>query len=625
MSSNSFYPSDFDLHLFHEGNLFKAYNLFGSHVRNEKTFFALWAPNAEKVSVMGDFNNWTGRGAEMEQVTNEGVWFLELPQNLEGSLYKFEIVSKSGRVIHKTDPFAFMTELRPQTAGVIYTLDGYKWRDENWRSKNRRSSLLYKDPIAIYEMHLGTWKKKGKGENDLYTYRELADMLIPYVKEQGFTHIEVMPVTEHPFDRSWGYQSTGYFAATRRYGTPEDFMYFVDECHQHGLGVILDWVPGHFCKDAHGLHNFDGGFSYEYENSWDRENYVWGTANFDLSKKEVQSFLISNALFWIDYYHIDGFRVDAVSNIFYWPNRDGLEANPHGVSFLQKLNKAVFAFKPDALMIAEDSSDWPQVTAPVDQGGIGFNYKWNMGWMNDVLDYMETHWDYRSQKHHQMTFSLMYAYAENYILPFSHDEVVHGKKSLLDKMPGDYWQKFAQLRLLLMFMMAHPGKKLLFMGTELAPFSEWKDLEEVDWHLLDYDMHRSFNEYFKQLMHLYKTVPSLYELDHSPDGFQWIDVHNHEQSIFSFIRNDIEGNAVIIVCNFGNCGYSNYKVGVPQSGMYEEFLNSDEAVYGGSNMVNKKKIKSVAKVFHGQPAYVDINVPPFGAIYLRCVKDKGRN
>ncbi|MCI2254242.1 1,4-alpha-glucan branching protein GlgB [Domibacillus sp. PGB-M46] len=624
MSSETFYPSDFDLHLFHEGNLFKAYKLFGAHVQNEKTCFVLWAPNARKVRVIGDFNSWDGLGYEMHQVSAEGVWFLEVPRNLEGSLYKYEIVAQSGRVMHKTDPFAFMTELRPNTAGVVKTLDHYQWRDEEWL-RSLESSSVYEEPLAIYEMHLGTWKRKGKGENDLYTYRELADMLIPHVKEQGFTHIEVMPITEHPFDRSWGYQSTGYFATTRRYGEPKDFMYFVDECHRAGLGVILDWVPGHFCKDAHGLHNFDGNFSYEYENSWDRENYVWGTANFDLSKTEVHSFLISNALFWMEYYHIDGFRVDAVSNIFYWPNRDGLEANPHGVAFLQKLNKAVFSFKPQALMIAEDSSDWPQVTAPVHQGGIGFNYKWNMGWMNDVLEYMETHWNERSQKHHLMTFSLMYAYSENYILPFSHDEVVHGKKSLLDKMPGDYWQKFAQLRLLLMFMMAHPGKKLLFMGTELAPFSEWKDLEEVDWHLTDYDMHQSFNRYFTELLHCYQAEPALFERDHSPEGFEWIDVHNHQQSILSFIRKDKEGNPIVIVCNFGEYGYSDYKVGVPEAGQYEEVLNSDRALYGGSNQVNNGSIETVSDTFHGQPAFVEINIPPFGAVYLRRVDEKGRN
>ncbi|WNS81659.1 1,4-alpha-glucan branching protein GlgB [Domibacillus sp. DTU_2020_1001157_1_SI_ALB_TIR_016] len=624
MSSETFYPSDFDLHLFHEGNLFKAYKLFGAHVQNEKTCFVLWAPNARKVRVIGDFNSWDGLGYEMHQVSAEGVWFLKVPRNLEGSLYKYEIVAQSGRVMHKTDPFAFMTELRPNTAGVVKTLDHYQWRDEEWL-RSLESSSVYEEPLAIYEMHLGTWKRKGKGENDLYTYRELADMLIPHVKEQGFTHIEVMPITEHPFDRSWGYQSTGYFATTRRYGEPKDFMYFVDECHRAGLGVILDWVPGHFCKDAHGLHNFDGNFSYEYENSWDRENYVWGTANFDLSKTEVHSFLISNALFWMDYYHIDGFRVDAVSNIFYWPNRDGLEANPHGVAFLQKLNKAVFSFKPQALMIAEDSSDWPQVTAPVHQGGIGFNYKWNMGWMNDVLEYMETHWNERSQKHHLMTFSLMYAYSENYILPFSHDEVVHGKKSLLDKMPGDYWQKFAQLRLLLMFMMAHPGKKLLFMGTELAPFSEWKDLEEVDWHLTDYDMHHSFNRYFTELLHCYQLEPALFERDHSPEGFEWIDVHNHQQSILSFVRKDKEGNPIVIVCNFGEYGYSGYRVGVPEAGQYEEILNSDRALYGGSNQVNNGSIETVSDMFHGQPAFVEINIPPFGAVYLRRVDEKGRN
>ncbi|OXS73921.1 1,4-alpha-glucan branching protein GlgB [Domibacillus enclensis] len=624
MSSETSYPSEFDLHLFHEGNLFKAYKLFGAHIQNGKTSFGLWAPNARKVRVIGSFNDWDGSAFEMKRVSKEGVWFLEVEHDLEGSLYKYEIIAESGRVIHKTDPFAFMTELRPHTAGVINSLNDYEWRDENWFN-SQQPSHIYEEPLAIYEMHLGTWKRKGPDENDLYSYRELADMLIPHVKEQGFTHIEVMPVTEHPFDRSWGYQSTGYFAATRRYGEPKDFMYFVDECHRAGLGVIMDWVPGHFCKDAHGLHNFDGNFSYEYENSWDRENYVWGTANFDLSKTEVHSFLISNALFWMDHYHIDGFRVDAVSNIFYWPNRDGLEANLHGAAFLQKLNKAVFAFKPEALMIAEDSSDWPQVTAPVHQGGIGFNYKWNMGWMNDVLKYMETHWTERPGQHHLMTFSLMYTYAENYILPFSHDEVVHGKRSLLDKMPGDYWQKFAQLRLLLMFMMGHPGKKLLFMGTELAPFSEWKDLEEIDWHLMDYDMHRSFNAYFTTLMHFYKKEPALYELDHSPEGFEWIDVHNQEQSVLSFMRKDKDGNSLVIVCNFGDYGYSEYKVGVPEEGLYEEVLNSDSASFGGSNRVNTGAIQTVSDSFHGQPAFVEVNIPPFGATYLRHVKEKGRN
>lgn len=615
-SSKEAYPSEFDVHLFHEGNLFQSYNLFGAHVYNDQTVFAVWAPNAQKVRVIGDFNEWAGKGYEMEQLSEQGIWITAINENLEGALYKYEIVAESGRVIHKTDPYAFMTELRPNTAGIVTALDRYDWHDEEWY-ETQQQKKIYEEPLAIYEMHLGTWKRTGPDENDLYTYRELADMVIPYVKEHGFTHIELMPVTEHPFDRSWGYQSTGYYAATRRYGNPEDLMYFVDQCHQAGIGVILDWVPGHFCKDAHGLHNFDGNFSFEYENSWDRENYIWGTANFDLSKTEVHSFLISNALFWMEKYHVDGFRVDAVSNIFYWPNRDGLEANPHGVAFLQKLNQAVFAHNPNALMIAEDSSDWPGVTAPVHEGGVGFNYKWNMGWMNDVLEYMETNWHQRPDKHNLLTFSLMYTYAENYVLPFSHDEVVHGKKSLLDKMPGDYWQKFAQLRTLMMFMMAHPGKKLLFMGTELAPFSEWKDLEEIDWHLIDYEKHRQFNEYFKVLMDLYNHESALYELDHSPDGFEWIDVHNHAQSILSFMRKDKQGESVIAVCNFGEYGYSEYKVGVPEEGVYIEVLNSDDHLYGGSNQVNKQAVEAVPDPFHGQPAHITIALPPFGAVYLK--------
>ncbi|HZG73951.1 MAG TPA: 1,4-alpha-glucan branching protein GlgB, partial [Chondromyces sp.] len=563
-----------------------------------------------------------GDGFKMNKLNDQGIWHLNVKGNLAGEIYKYEIITSTGERLLKTDPFAFMTELRPQTAAVVYPLDGYEWRDTEWLLKRSRSSV-YEEPVSIYEVHLGTWKKKKNGS--FYTYRELADELIPYVKELGYTHIEVLPVTEHPFDRSWGYQSTGYFAVTRRYGSPKDFMYFVDCCHQNGLGVILDWVPGHFCKDAHGLYAFDGSYQYEYENEWDRENYIWGTANFDLSKTEVQSFLISNALFWFDYYHIDGFRVDAVANIIYWPNRGELEVNPFGIDFLKKLNQSVFDFEPNALMIAEDSTDWPQVTAPVHYGGLGFNYKWNMGWMNDVLKYMEAHPQERSKLHNLMTFSILYAYTENFILPFSHDEVVHGKKSLLDKMPGDYWQKFAQLRLLLGYLMAHPGKKLLFMGTELAPFSEWKDTEELDWHLTDYEMHHKFNAYMRMLLHLYKEVKPLYELDHDSQGFEWIDVNNREQSIFSFIRKDKLGNEVIVVCNFGEFGYTNYKVGVPQTGQYRELLNSDAVIFGGSGQVNSETITAKEGVYHGRPAYVEMTIPPFGMIYMQQVnKEKGR-
>ncbi len=612
------YPTEFDIHLFHEGNLYQAYSLFGAHVSHRNgtdyTTFCLWAPHARQVRLIGSFNNWNGNDHLLEKVNNEGVWFMQIARNLEGELYKFEIITPSGEKIIKTDPYAFFAEERPRTAGVIYSLEGYQWRDAEWR-KNKQQSAIYEEPVSIYEIHLGTWKKKEDGS--LLSYRELAEQAIPYIKQLGFTHVEVMPVIEHPYDRSWGYQGTGYFAATSRYGTPKDFMYFVDQCHQHGLGVILDWVPGHFCKDSHGLYHFDGGRSYEYENAWDRENYIWGTANFDLGKTEVQSFLISNAFFWLDYFHVDGFRVDAVANIIYWPNRDRLEVNPFGVDFLKKLNKAVFEFDGTVLMIAEDSTDWPQVTAPVHLGGLGFNYKWNMGWMNDVLKYMETHWNERSLHHNLLSFSLMYAYSENFILPFSHDEVVHGKKSLLNKMPGDYWQKFAQLRLLMGYLIAHPGKKLLFMGNELAPFSEWKDIDQIDWHLIDYELHGKFNEYFIELLHLYKSINPLFELDHDPKGFQWIDVHNAEQNIYSFIRRSKKGRNVIVICNFSDCGYEHYCVGVPEVGAYREILNSDNLRYGGSGQVNPALLYAMEGTFHGQPAYVHMKIPPFGVIYLQ--------
>ncbi|MBM7649737.1 1,4-alpha-glucan branching enzyme [Bacillus ectoiniformans] len=612
------YPSNFDIHLFHEGNLYQAYSLFGAHIESTDegvyTTFCVWAPYAKQVRLVGSFNDWNGAGYDMERLNDEGIWYLKINKNLEHELYKYEMISPAGLSVLKTDPYAFYTEERPHTAGIVYSLDGYEWNDDEWQMKKRKS-VSYDEPMCIYEVHLGTWKRKEDGS--LYTYRELADDLIPYVKGQGFTHIEVLPLTEHPFDRSWGYQSTGYFAATSRYGTPKDFMYFVDQCHQYGLGVIMDWVPGHFCKDEHGLHCLDGGYVYEYENDWDRENYIWGTANFDLGKTEVQSFLISNAVYWFDYFHIDGFRVDAVANIIYWPNREELEMNPFGIQFLKKLNQAVFAFEPKALMIAEDSTDWPQVTYPVHDGGLGFNYKWNMGWMNDVLKYMETHWHDRGKYHHLMTFSLMYAHSENFILPFSHDEVVHGKKSLLSKMPGDYWQKFAQLRLLMAYLMAHPGKKLVFMGTELAPFSEWKDLEEIDWHLYEYDMHNKFNVYFRRLLHVYRECASLYELDHTAEGFQWIDVHNAEQSVFSFIRWDQQGNPIIAVYNFSEYGYEQYKVGVPEACDYMEVLNSDDQRFGGSNQVNTIVIKSEKGVYHGQPASIEIKLPPFGAVFIQ--------
>lgn len=636
MTVKTYYPTEYQLYLFHEGSLFDSYQLFGAHVfKNENgsfTRFCVWAPHAKNVELIGDFNNWHANGYSFHRVNSEGVWVLIIEEDLTGQLYKYEITTHTGERLQKADPYGFFSEVRPGTASIVYSLEDYEWNDQVWQKRKAKKSFE-SEPAVIYEVHAGSWKKKQvekpEGKEDeipaesFYTYRELADELIPYVLEGGFTHIELLPLVEHPLDISWGYQGVGYYSVTSRYGTPHDFMYFVDQCHQNGIGVILDWVPGHFCKDSHGLYRFDGDYTYEYKNLDDRENHIWGTANFDLGKSEVHSFLISNALFWMNYYHIDGFRVDAVANIIYWPNSDGKHVNTFGIDFLKKLNHAVTEFDPTMVMIAEDSTDWPQVTESVSGGGLGFTYKWNMGWMNDVLSYMETEPNERYSKHDKITFSLLYAFSENFVLPFSHDEVVHGKKSLLDKMPGDYWRKFAQLRLLLGYMMTHPGKKLLFMGTEFGQFAEWKDKEELDWNLLDYEMHQKVNAYLKQLIKIYKRSKPLYELDHTPEGFEWIDVNNTEQSIFSYIRKGkSEDDFLIVVCNFREYPYEGYKIGVPKEGQYREILNSDAALYGGADYHNKKVLQAQPESYHGKPYSIDMTIPPFGISVLRPVKQR---
>ncbi len=625
MTVNTLFPTDYQLHLFHEGNFFQSHQLFGAHIlkNSDKVYtrFCVWAPNATQVRLTGDFNNWNGEGYDLQKVNDEGVWIIIINQDLEGSVYKYEILTQYGETLLKADPFAFYSELRPNTASIVYSLNNYQWQDNQWMNRRATRKLL-SEPAVIYEVHLGSWRKKPNG--DFLTYKELASELIPYVIEHGFTHIEILPLVEHPLDASWGYQGTGYFSVTSRYGTPDEFRYFVDQCHQNGIGVILDWVPGHYCKDAHGLYRFDGTHIYSYHYEGDRENAVWGTANFDLGKGEVQSFLISNAMFWMDYFHIDGFRMDAVANIIYWPNGTSEKReNPFGINFLKKLNQEVHEYDPHFLMIGEDSTDFPNVTAPVSFGGLGFDYKWNMGWMNDMLEYMETPPYSRSKVHSKVTFSLLYAFQENFMLPFSHDEVVHGKKSLLDKMPGEYWEKFAQLRLLLGFMFAHPGKKLLFMGFELGQFAEWKDKEQQDWNLLEYDMHRNLNSYVKVLTKVYKRSKPLYELDHSHDGFEWIDVNNSDQSIFSFIRKgEKEEDHLVIICNFTGVSYPAYKIGVNHLGEYREILNSDQQEYGGAGLINKKTIMSLEEPFHGKPYSINLKIAPFGIHIIRPVKKR---
>ena len=621
--------SSYDAYLFREGNHYRSYGFLGAHFTNingtDGAQFLVWAPNADAVHLIGDFNNWRSGANPMSKDDNSGIWSVFVPGLREWVMYKYEIHSRDGRVIAKSDPFAFYSELRPGTASKLVSLGSYKWNDGNWMEHRKRTNI-YESPVNIYEVHAGSWRQKPDGR--YYSYRELAEELVDYVKNMGFSHIEMMPLTEHPFDGSWGYQSTGYYSVNSRYGSPYDFMYFVDKCHQEGIGVILDWVPGHFCKDDHGLRLFDGTTLYEYEDPKKGENYGWGTCNFDLGKPEVQSFLISNAVFWFDVYHVDGLRVDAVASMLYldydrkpgeWiPNIFGGRENLEAVDFVRKLNKVVFEYFPGVMMIAEESTAWPLVTAPTYLGGLGFNYKWNMGWMNDMLKYMKTDPSDRKRHHNLLTFSLMYAYSENYVLPLSHDEVVHGKKSLLDKMPGDYWQKFANLRVFLGYMAAHPGKKLLFMGGELGQYIEWRYDHPLDWMLLDFEMHRGMQNYVKMLNQVYAREPALWELDHVFEGFEWIDADNSMQSIITFLRKGKRPeDTVVAVCNFTPAVYEGYKIGVPYNCSYYEIFNSDRPEFGGSGFNNTGISSAVKKEWHNRQQMIKINVPPLAVLYLK--------
>ncbi len=625
-------PGSEDIYLFHEGTSYHSYRLFGAHAekRGKTTAvrFTVWAPHAHEVRVVGDFNEWNGENHRMEIVPESGgIWTLAVPGLAEGSLYKYEIHTPDGRIILKADPYAVYSELRPGTASRFYNLDGYRWGDQNWRRRRARKPV-YEQPLNIYEVHLGTWKKKSREEDELLTYRELADELVDYVLEMGYTHIELLPLAEHPFDRSWGYQATGYYSVTSRFGEPKDFMYFVDRCHQAGIGVIMDWVPGHFCKDAHGLRQFDGQPLYEPDQTHLAEKPEWGTLAFDFDKPEVHSFLISNAMFWMDKYHIDGIRVDAVASMLYlnfgkpqsmWvTNEHGGDENPAAIRFLKKLNTVVFGSYPNALMMAEDSTDWPQVTSPVDAGGLGFNYKWNMGWMNDMLKYMKMDPIHRKYHHNLITFSFMYAFNENFVLPLSHDEVVHGKRSILHKMPGDYWQKFANTRVLYGYMSGHPGKKLLFMGGEFAQFDEWKDLEDLDWFLLDYELHGKMQTYVRALNQFYLEQSALWQNDHGHEGFRWISPDDSSQSVVAFIRKGKKPkDDLIVVCNFTPVVHPDYRIGVPEPGAYAEIFNSDDEAYGGSGQANRQPLASEAVPLHGFDNSLSLRVPPLAAVYLK--------
>lgn len=621
--------SDYDLYLYHQGTNYRSYQMFGAHSIKQKgkqgVRFTVWAPQARNVSVVGDFNTWDKQVHPMEKIADSGVWMIFIPDLGEGSTYKYAIETQAGNIILKADPYGFSSEVRPATASVVRDLGKYQWSDQKW-VKEKQSHTAYETPMLTYEVHLGSWRLNAEGE--ALTYREVADQLVKYVKEMHYTHIEFMPLCEHPFDGSWGYQATGYYAVTSRYGDPCDFMYLVDLCHQNGIGVILDWVPGHFCRDEQGLRQFDGAPLYESNNPKRAENYEWGTTNFDYGRMEVQSFLISNAMFWFDQYHIDGLRIDAVANMLYlnYGHKEGeWETNIHGgdgnleaMDFLRKLNQAIFEYYPTALMIAEESTSWPLISKPIYMGGMGFNFKWNMGWMNDMLRYMETDSVHRKWNHNLVTFSFMYAFSENFVLPLSHDEVVHGKKSLINKMPGDYWQKFANLRAFYGYWLAHPGKKLLFMGGEFGQFIEWKYDDSLDWHLLEYPMHNKLHQFVKASNALYCDQAALWEIDCDWQGFEWIDCNDNQNSIISFIRKGKEvDDFVLTICNFTPVVRDGYRIGVPKNGTYLEIFNSDWEEFGGSNVRNEGEFASQALPWHGKEQSIVFTVPPLATIYFK--------
>lgn len=621
--------SEHDVYLFREGTLFEAYNMLGARPVLNSTgqidgfYFALWAPNAVSVSVVGDWNGWQPEVNKMTKLEDSGIWELYIEGIGVGWTYKYAVRSANGSVTFKADPYARFSELRPATASRTW-YDDYKWHDGVYRIKN--SAKPYNRPMVVYELHLGSWVRSAEGE--MLSYRDIADKLARYAEDNGYTHIELMPITEHPYDGSWGYQVTGFFAPTSRYGTPEDFKYFVDTLHSKGIGVIMDWVPAHFTRDEHGLANFDGTALYEYPgNKGDQKQ--WGTLKFDLGKREVHSFLISSAMYWLGEYHLDGIRVDAVSCMLYldygnenggWtPNEFGGRENLRAIEFIKKLNTAIYERFPSAIMVAEESTDYPMVTSPVHDGGLGFGFKWNMGWMNDTLKYMEMDPLFRRGNHKLMTFSMMYAFNENYVLPLSHDECVHGKKTILDKMSGDYWQKFASLKAYLGYMFAHPGKKLLFMGTELGQFMEWRYYEDLEWELLRYETHRGIYMFHRALIKMYRENPAFWQKDTTWDGFTWCNADDNDTSVLSFIRKG-EEDQVLAVINLTPVERYDYWVGVPESGEWELILSSDDKAYGGNGFDALKEAVSDQHETAGHKNRLRLNLPGNSVLFYRKKK-----
>jgi 1,4-alpha-glucan branching enzyme len=621
--------TSFDRHLFAEGTNVRAFSRIGAHPTTHEgrsgVHFAVWAPDARRVSAVGDFNAWDGRVHPMRALVPSGLWEIFLPDLGEGHRYKFEILPRHGQPILKADPYGRYFEIPPQTASIIHA-ERYAWGDDEWMVRRRARGMWLREPMSIYEVHLGSWRRGPDGQS--LTYRELAETLVPYVREMGFTHIELLPVMEHPFAGSWGYQVIGFFAPTSRYGPPEDFKYFVDACHRAGIGVILDWVPGHFPKDLHGLARFDGTALYEHADPRQGEHQDWGTLIFNYGRREVRSFLLSNALYWIEEFHVDGLRVDAVASMLYldysrkpgeWvPNRYGGRENLDAIDFLQELNRRIGADHPDVPLIAEESTAWPGVSRPVHLGGLGFAFKWNMGWMHDMLNYCKQHSVYRGYHHNRITFSLLYAFTENFILPFSHDEVVHGKGSMIAKMPGDVWQKHANLRALYGYMFTHPGKQLMFMGGEIAQWREWNHDWQLDWEALGDEYHAGMQRWVRDLNHTYVAERSLWEVDFEPQGFKWIDPSDSDNSVISFVRSGTEADEiVVVVVNFTPVLRESYRIGVPRGRAYRELLNSDADVYGGSNVGNFGRVVASDDPSHGFPHSLTLTLPPLGFLLLK--------
>jgi 1,4-alpha-glucan branching enzyme len=643
--------TDYDLHLFAEGNHHRIYEKMGAHVMEmggvKGVYFALWAPEARNVSLLGDFNNWDGRAHQMRK-GHTGIWDLFIPGLDVGSAYKFEVKNRDGHIYEKSDPYGFQQEVRPKTASIVTDLTTYQWQDDDWMEQRRNRDPLAQ-PISVYELHMGSWMHASSEEPSVLpdgtqepvvhvselkpgarflTYRELADRLIPYVKELGFTHIEVLPVAEHPFDGSWGYQVIGHYACTSRYGTPQDFMYFVDRCHAEGIGVLVDWVPGHFPKDGHGLAFFDGSHLYEHADPRKGEHKEWGTLVFNYGRNEVRNYLVSNALFWFEKFHIDGIRVDAVASMLYldycrepgeWlPNQYGGRENIEAADFLRQMNHVVFSYFPGVLSIAEESTSWPMVSWPTYMGGLGFNLKWNMGWMHDMLDYFHMDPWFRQFHQNNLTFSMWYHHSENFMLALSHDEVVHGKSNMIGKMPGDEWQKFANLRCLYTYMFGHSGKKTLFMSMEFGQWSEWNVWGDLEWQLLQFEPHQQLKTFMGALNHLYQSEPALYTQDFDEPGFEWVDCADNRHSVVAFIRRDkLSDDFILVVCNFTPQPHSHYRVGVPESGFYRELFNSDAKDYGGSNMGNMGGKWSDDWSFHNRSYSLDLCLPPLGTVMFK--------